>query len=90
MPPGASIKPKQSKKQETIRSDLAHILGYTGADMDPIGPPSPVGSEKEAAGMSQSLVMQYCVLSPAPVTILQTCAQHSLIICAPSWNIYVP
>ena len=51
MPPGASMKPKKSKKQETIRSDLAHILGYTGTDMEPVGPPSPVGSEKEAAGM---------------------------------------
>ena len=50
MPPGASLKPTKGKKQETIRSDLAHILGYTGTDMDPVGPPSPVGSEKEAAG----------------------------------------
>ena len=47
------MKAKKGKKQETIKSDLAHILGYTGTDMDPVGPPSPVGSEKEtaAAGM---------------------------------------
>lgn len=49
MPPGASMKPKKGK-QETVRSNLAHILGYTGTDVDPVGPPSPVGSEKEAAG----------------------------------------
>ncbi len=49
MPPGASLKAKKGKKQETIRSDLAHILGYTGSDMEPVGPPSPVGSEKETA-----------------------------------------
>ena len=51
MPAGASLKSKKGKKQETLKSDLAHILGYTGTDMDPVGPPSPVGSEKEAAGM---------------------------------------
>lgn len=58
MPPGASMKPKKGKKQETIRSDLAHILGYTGTDMDSVGPPSPIGSEKEAAGMLWLCVMQ--------------------------------
>ena len=40
---------RKGKKQETVHSDLAHILGYTGMDMDPLGPPSPVGSEKETA-----------------------------------------
>ncbi|KAL3130594.1 hypothetical protein ABBQ38_008398 [Trebouxia sp. C0009 RCD-2024] len=51
MPPGASMKPKKGKQQqETVRSNLSHILGYTGTDMDPVGPPSPAGSEKEAAG----------------------------------------
>ncbi len=49
MPPGATMKAKKGKKQETIKSDLAHILGYTGTDMDPVGPPSPVGSEKDTA-----------------------------------------
>ncbi len=43
------MKAKKGKKQDTIKSDLAHILGYTGADMDPVGPPSPVGSEKDTA-----------------------------------------
>ena len=57
MPAGATMKAKKGKKQETIKSDLAHILGYTGTDMDPVGPPSPVGSEKEtaAAGMSKGM-----------------------------------
>jgi len=49
MPPGATMKAKKGKKQDTIKSDLAHILGYTGADMDPVGPPSPGGSEKDTA-----------------------------------------
>lgn len=43
------MKAKKGKKQDTIESDLAHILGYTGTDMDPVGPPSPVGSEKDTA-----------------------------------------
>ncbi len=43
------MKAKKGKKQDTIKSDLAHILGYTGTDMDPVGPPSPVGSEKDTA-----------------------------------------
>ena len=57
MPAGATMKAKKGKKQETIKSDLAHILGYTGTDMDPVGPPSPVGSEKEtaAAGMFEGM-----------------------------------
>ena len=57
MPAGATMKAKKGKKQETIKSDLAHILGYTGTDMDPVGPPSPVGSEKEtaAAGIYECL-----------------------------------
>ena len=40
MPAGASLKSKKGKKQVTVKSDLAHILGYTGTDMDPVGPPS--------------------------------------------------
>ena len=51
MPAGASLKSKKGKKQDTVKSDLAHILGYTGTDMDPVGPPSPIGSEKEALGI---------------------------------------
>ena len=71
------MKSKKSKKQETIRSDLAHILGYTGTDMDPVGPPSPVGSEKEAAGRLQKHVMQYSLHCPTPITVHQACAAHS-------------
>ena len=48
------MKAKKGKKQDSIRSDLAHILGYTGTDMDPVGPPSPVGSEKESAAAGRS------------------------------------
>lgn len=72
MLPGASMKAKKGKKQETIRSDLAHILGYTGTDMDPVGPPSPVGSEKEAAGMQTCSSLCIAV---APVASL--CAAFS-------------
>ncbi|DBA93849.1 hypothetical protein WJX82_009274 [Trebouxia sp. C0006] len=53
MPPGATMKAKKGKKQDTIESDLAHILGYTGTDMDPVGPPSPVGSEKDTAAAGE-------------------------------------
>ncbi|KAA6428968.1 MAG: hypothetical protein FRX49_01078 [Trebouxia sp. A1-2] len=53
MPPGATMKAKKGKKQDTIKSDLAHILGYTGTDMDPVGPPSPVGSEKDTAAAGE-------------------------------------
>ena len=60
------MKAKKGKKQETIKSDLAHILGYTGTDMDPVGPPSPVGSEKEtaAAGMFEGMcsLRKYCLV----------------------------
>ena len=49
MPLGASLKAKKGAKENT-NSDLTHILGYTGTDMDIGGPPSPAGSEKEATG----------------------------------------
>ena len=49
------MKAKKGKKQDTIKSDLAHILGYTGTDMDPVGPPSPVGSEKDTAAAGDCL-----------------------------------
>ena len=55
MPPGAVNKAKKGKKQDTIKSDLTHILGYTGTDLDALGPPSPVGSEKETAAAGQIL-----------------------------------
>ena len=55
------MKAKKGKKQETVRLDLTHILGYTGTDLYPVGPPSPVGSEKEAAGMhSIPLRLMHC------------------------------
>ena len=75
MPPGATMKAtRKGKKQETVRSDLAHILGYTGVDMDPLGPPSPVGSEKETAAAGWhfmlysvtliDLLQRHCVYLP--------------------------
>ena len=53
---------RKGKKQETVHSDLAHILGYTGMDMDPLGPPSPVGSEKETAAAGLYAVHDVCML----------------------------
>ena len=61
MPPGATMKAKKGKKQDTIKSDLAHILGYTGTDMDPVGPPSPVGSEKDTVAAGNfKFMMLFC------------------------------
>ena len=54
------MKTKKGKKQDTIKSDLAHILGYTGTDMDPVGPPSPVGSEKDTAAAGDFAFMMLC------------------------------
>lgn len=57
------MKPKKGKQQqETVRSNLAHILGYTGTDMDLVGPPSPAGSEKEAAGLHACYAILHAVL----------------------------
>lgn len=56
MPLGASVKVKKGSKENT-NSDLAHILGYTGTDMDIGGPPSPAGSEKETTGTGEALRM---------------------------------
>ncbi len=70
MPLGASMKAKKGKKQDSIRSDLAHILGYTGTDMDPVGPPSPVGSEKESAAAGRSAFTHLAVrLFAQPVSV---------------------
>lgn len=52
MPLGASIKAKKGAK-ENINSDLAHILGYTGTDMDGGDAPSPAGSEREATASGE-------------------------------------
>ena len=54
MPPGVSLKAKQGKSPEVLKSSLSHILGYTGTDMEQVGPPSPVGSEKETAAAGTS------------------------------------
>lgn len=57
------MKPKKGKQQqETVRSNLSHILGYTGTDMDPVGPPSPAGSEKEAAGLDACFAILHALL----------------------------
>lgn len=69
------MKPKKGKKQESIRSDLAHILGYTGTDMDPVGPPSPAGSEKEAAG--RVVVPEHAVTHALPLRLSHPVTQHS-------------
>lgn len=52
MPLDASFKPKKGGAKENVHSDLTHILGYTGLDVE-AGPPSPDGSEKEQAGTGQ-------------------------------------
>lgn len=56
MPLGASLKAKKGSKENT-NSDLTHILGYTGTDMDIGGPPSPAGSDKEATGTGKCFLL---------------------------------
>ena len=63
MPLDASFKPKKGGAKENVHSDLTHILGYTGTDME-AGPPSPVGSEKETAGTGRSYACRGFLISP--------------------------
>ena len=69
MPLGATGKVKKGSKENT-NSDLAHVLGYTGSDMDIGIPPSPAGGQKEAAGTVEALPV--ALLSKKQITAIIT------------------